>query len=37
MMPRVPGVARHGELRCRPGTVAMCGGPGLAAYRIRDE
>jgi len=37
MMLRVPGAARHEVLRCRPGTVAMCGGPGLAVYRIRDE
>ena len=42
--PRVPGAAQHVVVRCRPGTVRTCGGPGpavhhvaaLVLHRIRD-
>ena len=38
---RVPGAAQHEVVRCRPGTVPICGGPGsavqrFALHRIRD-
>ena len=30
---RVPGAAQHEVVRCRPGTVSVCGGPGSAVRR----
>jgi len=30
---RVPGAAQHEVVRCRPGTVPVCGDPGSAAHR----
>jgi hypothetical protein len=30
---RVPGAAQHAVVRCRPGTVPFCGGPGSAVHR----
>src|SRR5262252_2955722 len=30
---RVPGAAQHEVMRCRPGTVPVCGGPGSALHR----
>src|SRR5262245_35923750 len=29
----VPGAAQHEVVRCRPGTVTVCGGPGSAVHR----
>src|SRR5262249_8786884 len=31
---RVPGAAQHEVVRCRPGTVPVCGGPGSATHRF---
>ena len=30
---RIPGAAQHEVVRCRPGTVSVCGGPGSAVRR----
>ena len=30
----VPGAAQHEVVRCRPGTVPVCGGPGSAMHRF---
>src|SRR5262249_38345490 len=30
---RVPGAAQHVVMRCRPGTVRVCGGPGSSVHR----
>ncbi len=37
MMPRVPGAARARSVALQTRDRTMCGGPGLAVYRIRDE
>jgi hypothetical protein len=31
---RVPGAAQHEVVRCSPGTVTVCGGPGSAVHRF---
>ena len=33
---RVPCAAQHEVVRCRPGTAAICGGPGSATHRVAD-
>jgi hypothetical protein len=31
---RIPGAAQHEVVRCRPGAVPVCGGPGSAMHRV---